>query len=103
MFWGANDSVDPTKNGLQHVPIEGGFDVTLTLFARVHVFRFAKSFGFADPLINAFFNGFAEFGENLRITYRAALAASRYVVAITPPPVDSARWPDRSVAQVQWY
>lgn len=38
-----------------------------------------------------------EFQSNLIAIYTAALAVSRFVVAITPPPVDSARWPDRSV------
>jgi hypothetical protein len=42
----------------------------------------------------------AEFRRNLQVILEAALSVSRVVVVITPPPVDSARWPDRSVEQV---
>ena len=88
VFWGANDSVSSAKNVLQHVPIEG---------ALCHP-RPGASSALRDLLLDCL----AEYGQNLRTTYHAALAVSRYVVAITPPPVDSARWPDRSPEQVRW-
>lgn len=44
-----------------------------------------------------------EFRLNLQMILEAALSVSRVVVVITPPPVDSARWPDRSVEQVAAY